>query len=77
MEDRKKTNQASWDQDISFLTEFKQVIFHHMHRENNKEADFCASLATLSSCFWKDNQDMNVPSTFLPLLKDDSDSYDL
>ncbi|PKU67392.1 putative mitochondrial protein [Dendrobium catenatum] len=61
--------------DLTFLLNFKQVLFRHTRRECNRPANFCATLALSESfVFWDENA-ANVPLTFLSLLRDDSHRF--
>jgi len=59
--------------DLSFLMNFKQVLFQHVNRNSNRPADCCSKLAIVDSFLFKDVNNPEFPSTLLSLLREDSD----
>ncbi|XP_028554354.1 uncharacterized protein LOC114580563 [Dendrobium catenatum] len=59
--------------DVSFLCNFRQVIFQFIPRLSNRPADYCASLAIFGSFIRNDVSCNLVPSNFVDLLKAESD----
>ncbi|XP_020702564.1 uncharacterized protein LOC110114135 [Dendrobium catenatum] len=59
--------------DLSFLLDFRQVLFSNVPRQCNRPANFCANYAYFGNFMWKDCDDRNVPPSFLSLLRGDSD----
>ncbi|PKU77539.1 hypothetical protein MA16_Dca018034 [Dendrobium catenatum] len=59
--------------DLSFLLDFRQVLFSNVPRQCNQPADFCADYASFGNFMWKACDDRNVPPSFLSLLRGDSD----
>ncbi|XP_020702567.1 uncharacterized protein LOC110114137 [Dendrobium catenatum] len=58
--------------DLSFLLEFKHVIFQYAPRELNRPADYCANLACFGNFMWKDCDSRDIPPSLLSLLEEDS-----
>ncbi|PKU70999.1 Putative ribonuclease H protein [Dendrobium catenatum] len=58
---------------VSFLCSFKQVIFQHINRHSNRPADFCAHLGILGNFLWKNIDCVDIPLTFVHLLREESD----
>ncbi|PKU70995.1 hypothetical protein MA16_Dca020983 [Dendrobium catenatum] len=58
--------------DLSFLLDFKQVIFQHVPRELNQPADYCANLACFGNFNWRDSDSRDIPPSLLSLLGADS-----
>ncbi|PKU60597.1 Putative ribonuclease H protein [Dendrobium catenatum] len=58
--------------DLSFLLEFKQVIFQHAPRELNRPADFCANMACFGNFIWRDCDSRDIPPSLMSLLEADS-----
>ncbi|PKU64697.1 hypothetical protein MA16_Dca017639 [Dendrobium catenatum] len=58
--------------DLSFLLQFKQVIFQYTPRELNRPADFCANLACFGNFMWKECDSRDIPPSLLSLLEGDS-----
>ncbi|KAL0915983.1 hypothetical protein M5K25_013457 [Dendrobium thyrsiflorum] len=61
-------------EDLSFLKDFGNFIFHFANRNCNKLVDFCANFALFGDFFREDLGCNNVPHAFLSLLKEDCDS---
>ncbi|PKU60822.1 putative mitochondrial protein [Dendrobium catenatum] len=60
--------------DLSFLLEFKQVLFQYSHRDSNRSANFCANLALTNNFVLYDINAVDFPPSLLPLLREDSTS---
>lgn len=58
--------------DLSFLNDFKLIIFNSIFREENKVVDYCTTYALNGSFLWDFLQD-NLPSDFISLLKEECD----
>ncbi|PKU73478.1 Receptor-like cytosolic serine/threonine-protein kinase RBK1 [Dendrobium catenatum] len=59
--------------DISFLVDFKQVLFRYIPRESNRPTNYCARLAVLGEFTFFDVNIDEFPSTLLSLLREESD----
>ncbi|PKU70997.1 Putative ribonuclease H protein [Dendrobium catenatum] len=59
--------------DLSFLCNFRQVIFQHIPRLSNRPADFCAKHALLCDFTWIDVNSSLIPLSFVELLREESD----
>ncbi|KAK8928371.1 putative disease resistance protein RGA3 [Platanthera zijinensis] len=60
---------SSLELELSFLAEFSQVMFHHIPREANRLADFCAKLGISCSFIWQEFE--LAPPEFLEIVQDD------
>ncbi|PKU70994.1 hypothetical protein MA16_Dca020982 [Dendrobium catenatum] len=59
--------------DLTFLLDFKQVLFQFVPRESNQPADFCARMACFGDFLWDGGSVGAIPQTFLSLLRRESD----
>ncbi|XP_028551609.1 uncharacterized protein LOC114579874 [Dendrobium catenatum] len=50
--------------DLSFLLDFRQVLFSNVPRQCNQPADFCADYASFGNFMWKACDDRNEPKNF-------------
>ncbi|KAI0530900.1 hypothetical protein KFK09_000448 [Dendrobium nobile] len=55
--------------ELHFLSDFNKVIFHHVNRECNKVADFCATLALDGSFIFDSFSFSNIPNSLIELIK--------
>ncbi|PKU78815.1 hypothetical protein MA16_Dca000158 [Dendrobium catenatum] len=65
------------EDNLSFLLDFKQVLFSYTKRDCNKLVDICANLALKNSFVWDDISFEDIPPSFLFCLKEECDSLGL
>ncbi|XP_028551144.1 uncharacterized protein LOC114579729, partial [Dendrobium catenatum] len=53
--------------DLTFLLDFRQVLFQHLPRASNAPADFCAHMACFGDFYWDNCNITDVPPSFLSL----------
>ncbi|XP_020701566.1 uncharacterized protein LOC110113361 [Dendrobium catenatum] len=63
-------NKEPIEDDLSFVSDFNQVAFSFTTRNGNKLADCCANFALRKSCIWHDLSSIEIPPSFLYILKD-------
>ncbi|KAL0907988.1 hypothetical protein M5K25_022448 [Dendrobium thyrsiflorum] len=73
---KKKWCSDKWlDNNLFFLKDFNKVIFHHVHRDCNKVADCCATLALENNFCFDSSSFINIPSSLFSLLKKECDPF--
>ncbi|KAI0524679.1 hypothetical protein KFK09_004061 [Dendrobium nobile] len=68
-------NKAKWqslnriEENLLFLADFNKVIFNHIHRDGNRVADMCATMALDNNFYFDSFSFDNIPSSLGSLLK--------
>ncbi|PKU72931.1 hypothetical protein MA16_Dca007494 [Dendrobium catenatum] len=75
LQDRKFKGHYNFEgPNFSFLMNFKQVLFRHTLRDNNRPADFCANLVIFGDFVFWGTAEGDIPSTLVSLLQVDCNS---
>ncbi|PKU79530.1 hypothetical protein MA16_Dca000876 [Dendrobium catenatum] len=70
--DAVKEETLNW-KELSFLNDFKQVLFLFVDRDYNKLVDMCANYAFFLDFFWDVFNSDSVPPSLISLLKEECD----
>jgi len=74
---KRSKNKEIIEDDLSFIKEFSQVSFSFTTRNCNKLAYCCANLALSKGFIWHDLSNVEIPPSFLYILKDKFKSLSL
>ncbi|KAH0451783.1 hypothetical protein IEQ34_019082 [Dendrobium chrysotoxum] len=70
-------NNKLMEEDLAFLMEFNQISFNFAGRSCNKLAHLCANFALHGYFIWEYFSSMNIPTSFMSLLKKECDAIEL